>query len=657
MDFSAISATIQAGAKEAREMDSTTVKASDVSATALVLGFIDGDGKLHATIPDTPNRSGAASWFSLKMASLKVKSVPKDSQTVRWSAEVPGAIEILAWVEAKPEVKKYYWSADAARVPESGNVALPGGDEDADGDAPLNEDDDEDAEEESRGSLAAAAVAGGAGGKKGGNGGGGDGDKDGDGNADAKDDGEGEKRKAFQKKDRRNMTQMWILFEPGMVFKLNIFDTKSVMGITANQVVDIEGLGAAVTIYMPKRRTSGFGADADPEPRVGINYNTSGLTYLRRVNSAYDEFKNIPFMRWVDTKTPTMDVEFDVSRKGKPQDLRVMKYVPLDKFVAIPYGSTVDYATDDGHVVHMESLPIEDVSDFALDDTKNRDAGEKGNKAPQAQGLEPRQKQYPVWRWRMLYIKCVEGIQNPLEDSSTLMYNIVVFTRMLDTIGVWGEPRASVLAQVMEVMPPIPTIALGRFDARNTEGNKFNLTRPSTALSKGNVFFDAQAIASDLYGFLETHAFHPSLKWFEERNEHNKQYGGLILLDNKYPHVKADPFHERVVGASNSRPELWPIIYLGNYSGYANFLYSEEGQPRKWKIAVLTSQWYSEKRKDSKEGQNDQDRMLREIGQLSEEESDKCLTGAAGAKYRVDPHCAVMVYAVRVYGDSRVASN
>ena len=280
--------------------------------------------------------------------------------------------------------------------------------------------------------------------------------------------------------------------------------------------------------------------------------------------------------------------------------------------------------------------------------------------APEIEGHEPEQAQYPVERCRMLVLPYRENAEQEFASGDALMYNFVMFNRMMGTIGKWGAARAKELCPVMEVMPPIPAIMIGKLDTRNTAGNKFNLTREEDSKCAANVKFVVEVQAADLRGFLEMYAFKPSMEWLDRRFKHLKQ-GPLLPLDHRYPHVKVDPFHDFVVGASPQRAELWDIICLNNFSGYINFLFPEPGKPRKWKLAVLTSQWFPRGQvgKHTKKGQDQQAEILTEIGKLSEEEADKCLERADGAKYALDQNMAsVLIYAMRVYDEQvpRVAA-
>lgn len=641
LDLSAISALLQRETAEARSLDTATVDGNATSVTGYVIGFVGDRGRLTATKPDASRTNAAktATWQSLSIAITAIKTVPA-SDDVRRHPDDPTKIQLRAYVEAKPEVKRYYWASDK-------NAAGDGNDEDEDEDEEDAEgvDGDGDAPKPAASAPVPVAAAAAAQAK----------------NAPKRkpeeeeaEEGAEKKKDQFAKKDRTNMTQEWVTVYPGMVLTLNIFDPKKCQGIIRGCLVDIEGFGASINLFMSKPNPK-YNPGEKPEPRVGFNFNTTGLTYLRRINNPYELYKSIAPMNWWGTRQPRTSVSFDVSRKGKPQDLRVLHDVEVPTFVVVPYGSYLDFELGAGKgMAHMESLPIESVTDFAMD-AKEVEGDNKGN-APVVDGMEAKQKQYPVHRFRMSFVPYKHDALKELQERTTHSWLLVAFTRMFSTIGIWGCPRASTLSQVMEVMPPLPSVALCQFDAKNTEGNKFNLTRDPAGICIGSVFFEVKEIAADLRGFLDTHAFFPSMEWFNKKFESCKQYGGLIHLDNKYPHLP-NPFHDNVVGASTSKPDAWDIICLSDFTGYVNFLYSEKGAPPRWRLAVLTSQWFSPLNKHSKTGSDDQDRILREISRLSEQDADACLTRSAGAKYDVSPTAVSIIYAMRVHGDQRVAGS
>jgi hypothetical protein len=442
---------------------------------------------------------------------------------------------------------------------------------------------------------------------------------------------------------------MWVTIVPGQVIKFNLFDPKKATGLKTGCVVDVEGLGASVNLYMYKPNPK-YQPNAEPEPRVGFNYNTTGITYLRVTHSPYRMFQEIQKVAWCSTEPTYVNVEFDVSLKGKPQDLRTIQGVEVPSWSAVPLDRYVDFEQVGGRgKAHVESLPAESVSDFAMQ-VKDK---EEGQSAAPADGEEAKEPMYPVWRARVSYLPYQNDPVKELQEGSTHSYNLVCFTRMMDTIGVWGTPRASELGPIMEVHS-LPAVALCQFDSKNTVGNKYNLTRAPEEPCAGNVFFEVKAIAADLRGYLMTRGFNPSMEWFQKKFDHKKQHGVLINLDNRYPHCR-NPFHDMVPGASFQRPQVYDIVCLNDFEGYANFMFPEEGsdEPAKWELRVLTSQWFSQKQKHSKEGQDDQDAILQQIGKLPQSEADACLDRAAGAPYELDSHATMIMYAVKRHEDQR----
>ena len=632
-----LSSLIQKNAVKARKLENATVKADAVSVRILLMGFRDSNGKLCETRPEKPCSNGSTSWYKIEGPITAIETIPTNDD-VRHHPTIKGAIQLLVWVCANDQVKKWYRDSDPMPVDEEQDLV------------PLDAMEEEDEEEDRRiadvaEKVPAALTA--------------VGNVKGKGKGEEEPGEKEEKKDRFKPKDHSKDTKMWVTFKPGDYVSFNVFgDGKKLIGATRGAEVSIEGFGAGVSIYMSKPNTK-FRPDEKPEPRVGLNCNLKNVTFQRRVTDFSTVFSKLPLMSWFGIQPPLINVSFDVSRKGCPQDLRTIQGVELPIYAVVPHGPYVDGILAHHPVYkkfHLESLPVDSLNDFARE---SKDADDKQAAASLPEGIEPEQSQYPVLQVRSSFVPYVEDAEAELRAGTTKAYNIVTFVRNSGAKELFGSQRTEEYGPVMLAISPLNYWFVCKFNSSDTLGNKFNLLRTEEDINGGNVMFTAQAVSSNLHEYLGTHAFHPTTDYFKKKFEHLETHRGEIQLNRRYPHPNGgkNQMHDLVVGGSQN-PKLVSVWNLSDYSGGTDhFFYPAKGETTTgWQLCALTSQYFPRiTRNFTKAGQDEQEAIQREIGKLSPEECDKCLSRAEGAKYAVGPNVFQMFFMWRVYDDAQEA--
>ena len=575
-----------------KKEESSYVNPKDLSVRAVVEGFIGDKGGLWSTAKQADNTGAARP--KVRLTILDLDGVKEEEGRIRRVADSPYCVEVKGAIQLAEEAKGYILHGEDGAKAVSAQVAI------------------------EKQLIKAMSDS---------------------------------ERKVYYEDKRSKEAPMpvtWQKVYPGLVIDVNIFkgSEKSIIGAYAGTEVSVEGLSCKGSIWLkkpdPKYKSKEYSVS------FNIYWNFKMLTPKKQHQDHSHLYKVIPAFCDISPHATYFDVEIPLGadKDGNPlthkiENIETIRYarIPLQmSFTSLP-----DYAMKKKGII-ANIMPNESVDDFRREkkddevkDAKARDVSRVG------QGIEEEEPFYLQLVSRMSVVPYDDDVEKEFVEGTALVHNVVVRIHSTFVMKATGITREKYFTRVMEAIgQSLEWETIGEFSSNATAGNKFNImNNPYKSGCAGNIIHKGVVARCFFEKFLLERAFHPSEEFVKEYYSeciHAKlQY---LNLKTSNPHISPNPMMQLYIGDLPTNKRIVPLFCLSNPADD----YLDEND---FTLCAITSTWFAEKTKLDVEGMKDQHDILRKIGRLNQEESDKCLTNMSDALYPVGEDPVILIYAVR----------